>query len=123
MSGKRFPKFTVSLQEYIGCVVDWEDVIRLPNSLRVIVEAWRDKGWEFSHVSTVYDGDGPSFYAEGYRPMTEKERKKEEDRLAKKTERKKQSSLEAKQKREEEKAKTEAEELELLKKLKAKYEK
>jgi len=105
-------KYTTRVQEYIGCVVDWDDVVLLPGYLKRIIEQWDERGWKFSHVYTGYQDGGPEFYAVGYRPMNDKERNREEKRISK-----------SKQKKEEEKARTEAEELELLKKLKAKYEK
>jgi hypothetical protein len=119
-------EYTVGVREYLGCVEVWSDVItHLPNNFKNVICEWEKKGWVFSHVEPDwdYDNPGPEFYAVGHRPMNDKERDKEEKRIAKESDRKKQASLKAKQRREEEKARTEAEELELLKKLKAKYEK
>lgn len=106
------PKFTREVKEYIGCITDWEDVAQLPGYLKKIEEDWANKGWEFSYISTDFNEYGASFYAVGHRPMTDKERTREEARIAKEN----QDNLKAKKKKE-------AEELELLKKLKAKYEK
>lgn len=120
------PKYTVEVRELIGCALEWDDITtNLPNNYKNVICEWEKKGWVFDYVESVsdYDNPGPEFLVVGRRPMNDKERDKEEKRIANKVEREKQASLKAKQKREEEKARKRLAELELLKKLKAKYEK